>query len=165
MTTTSDLLENLAASRARLLARFAGLDDEQLARKGTVGTWSIKDTLGHVAAWERMVVGFLPQWLATGKAPEVLEVMEEHGDDAANAVGVAERAALTPREQLAELEWARARLVDYIQTLGDATLERTQPFPGWDDTLAAYFVDVVGSHEVEHTEAIAAAVAPPRGGE
>jgi uncharacterized damage-inducible protein DinB len=165
MTTTSDLLENLAASRARLLASFAGLDDEQLARKGTIGAWSIKDTLGHVAAWERMVVGFLPEWLATGAAPEVLEVMEEHGDDAANAVGVAERALLTPREQLEELEWARARLVAYIQTLGDAALERTRPFPGWDDTLAAYFVDLVGAHEVEHTEAVAAAAPALRGGE
>jgi uncharacterized damage-inducible protein DinB len=162
--TTSDVLENLAASRARLLASFAGLDDEQLARRGSVGAWSIKDTLGHVAAWERIVVGFLPEWLATGTAPEVLMVMEEHGEDAANAVEVAERAALTPREQFEELEQARARLVAYIQALGDAALERTRPFPDWEDTLAAYFVELVGAHEVEHTEAIAATAERLRGG-
>jgi hypothetical protein len=49
--------------------------------------------------------------------------------------------------------------------LGDATLERTQPFPGWENTLAVYFVDLVGAHEVEHTEAIEAAAERLRGGE
>jgi hypothetical protein len=112
--TTSDVLGNLSASRAWLLASFAGLGNEQLTRKGTVGAWSIKDTLGHVAAWECIVVGFLPQRLATGNPPEVLEVMEEHGEDAANAVELAERTALTPSELLEELEQARARLVTYI---------------------------------------------------
>ena len=157
MSTTNDLLETMAASRAALLASFAGLADEELARKGSVGAWSIKDTLGHVAAWERIVTGFLPGWLATGTAPEVLYVLEEHGEDAANAVEVAERAALTPREQLEELDQARARLVAYIHTLGDATLERTLPADDWEGTLATYFVDLVGAHEVEHTEAIRAA--------
>jgi uncharacterized damage-inducible protein DinB len=157
MTTMTDLLEYLAGSRSRLLASFAGLSDEQLTRKGSVGSWSIKDVLGHVAAWEWMVAGFVPEWLATGQAPDVLSVLEEHGDDAANTITVAERAAFTPGEQLEELHRARARLVACIQTLGNAALERTRPMRDWQDTLAAYFKDEVGGHEAEHTEAIAAA--------
>ena len=157
MTTMTDLLEYLAGSRSRLLASIAGLSDEQLTRKGSIGSWSIKDVLGHVAAWEWIVAGFVPQWLATGQAPDVLDVLEEHGNDAANTIQVAERAALTPGEQLEELRQARARLVACIQTLGDATLERTRPMGDWEDTLAAYFKEEIGGHEAEHTEAIATA--------
>ncbi|HEV2458427.1 MAG TPA: hypothetical protein VGS80_08675, partial [Ktedonobacterales bacterium] len=96
--------------------------------------------------------------LATGTAPEVLSLLEEHGEDAANAIVVAERAALMPGEQLEELQRARARLVACIHTLGDAALERTRPLGDWEDTLAAYFQEVVGGHEAEHTEAITTGV-------
>jgi hypothetical protein len=162
MSTTSDLLETLASSRASLLAAFAGLSDEQLARKGTVGDWAVKDALGHVAAWERIVAGFLPQRLATGTAP-VLSVLRALGDDPVNAITVAERETLTPREQLDELEQARARLVAFIQTLGDATLERTRPWPEWEGTLAAYVVESICGHEQDHTEGIRAAADQLRG--
>lgn len=158
MSTMTDLLEYLAGSRCQLLASFAGLSDEQLIHKGSVGSWSIKDVLGHVAAWEWMVAGFVPDWLATGMTPEVLDVLEEHGDDAANVIQVAERAALTVGEQLEELQRARARLVACIHTLGDAALERTRPMGDWEDTLGAYFQKEVGGHEVEHTEMITTAV-------
>jgi uncharacterized damage-inducible protein DinB len=154
MTTMTDLLEDLAGSRSRLLASLTGLSDEQLARKGTVGSWSIKDVLGHVAAWEWTVAGFVPEWLATGQAPDVLDVLEEYGNDAANTIEVAERAALTAREQLEELQRARARLVACIQTLGDAALARRWPMDDGEDTLAAYFKEEVGGHEAEHAEAI-----------
>jgi hypothetical protein len=158
MTTMTDLLDDLAGTRTRLLANLSGLSDEQLARKGTVGSWSIKDVLGHVAAWEWMVSGFVPEWLVTGQAPEVLHVLEEYGNDAANTITVAERAALTPGEQLEEMQRARARLVTCIHTLGDAALERSKPMGDWDDTLAAYFKDEVGGHEAEHAKAIETAV-------
>jgi uncharacterized protein (TIGR03083 family) len=156
MSTTSDLLEELAASRATLLASFAGLSDEQLARKSTIGEWSIKDALGHVAAWESMVTGFLPQRLDTGTFP-ALAVLRELGDDPINAIEVAEREALSPREQLEELDQARTRLVASIRALGDTTLARTRPWPEWEGTLAAYIVESICGHEREHTEAIRAA--------
>lgn len=158
MSTMTDLLEYLAGSRSKLLVSFAGLSDEQLLYRGSVGSWSIKDVLGHVAAWEWMVAGFVPDWLATGMAPEVLDVLEEQGDDAANTIQVAERAALTVGEQLEELQRARARLVACIHTLGDTALERTLPMGDWEDTLGADFQEVVGGHEAEHTEAITTAV-------
>jgi hypothetical protein len=158
MTTMTTLLESLVGSRRQLLASFVGISDEQLTSKGIVGSWSIKEVLGHVAAWEWMVAGFVPEWLTTGKAPDVLYVLEEHGEDAANTIEVAERAALTPGEQLEDLRQARARLVACIQTLGEAALERSRPFGDWEDTLVAYFKDVVGGHEAEHTEAITTAM-------
>lgn len=157
MPTTSDLLESLARSRASLLASHAGLTEEQLARKGTVGEWSIKDMLGHVAAWERMMLGFLPRRVATGATPAVLLVLREHGEDAVNAVEVAERESLTPQEQLAELQQARARLAAYIGTLGDAALEGTHPWPEWEGTLAAYLSENLSEHELEHEATLRAA--------
>ena len=154
MTMMTELLEDLAASRGRLVASLTGLSDQQLVRKGTVGSWSIKDVLGHVAAWEWTVAGFVPEWLASGQTPDVLFILKEHGDDAANTIVVAERAAFTIGEQLEELQRARARLVACIQTLGDATLARSWPMGDSDDTLAAYFKDEVGGHETAHAEAI-----------
>ena len=61
--TKSEILERLAAERARLQATIASIEPGAMVVPGVVGEWSVKDVLAHLADWEaHMLV-----WLAAGR--------------------------------------------------------------------------------------------------
>jgi len=45
-----------------VLLRMTRLDEAALVRPGVVGDWSLKDLIGHIAAWEHLVVDYLERW-------------------------------------------------------------------------------------------------------
>lgn len=64
-------LDELDASRERLLVAIEPLPDEALLVPNAVGTWSIADVLANLTAWEaEMVTGMLK--LNQGKRPDAL---------------------------------------------------------------------------------------------
>jgi DinB superfamily len=157
MSTTSDLIEELTRERAALLEIVEGLDDATLDRKGVVGAWSIKNVLAHLAAWEAVVVGITPEWLATRVKPQILQASTAD-EDADNAEQVGLRERLLPADQFAELETTRGALLHLFEDLGDETLARRNPWPEWEGTLAEYFVASICEHEREHRNDVRAAV-------
>ena len=52
--TKSDLLDVIRTERAQLEILFEGLTDSQMTKAGVDASWSIKDILAHIAAWERL---------------------------------------------------------------------------------------------------------------
>ena len=48
-----ELLDRLAEERANLLRAIEGLEEGEMNLPGAEGEWSVKDLLGHIAAWER----------------------------------------------------------------------------------------------------------------
>lgn len=68
--TTQELLNVMAASRARLLATIDGLTPDEMVQPGAADGWSVKDVLAHIAAWQSRLVRLLfqlprqakPQW-------------------------------------------------------------------------------------------------------
>src|SRR5215207_11332035 len=156
MTTLSDALAELGRTRAELLAAISGLDEAALDRKGTVGNWSIKNVLAHIAAWEAWVVEALPARMTTGTTPRDFQQRAED-EDRFNAEEVAEREELTPDEQLMELERTRAELLDYLASLDAAVLTRAHPWDTWAGTLPEYVLEALRDHEAEHVEVLRAA--------
>lgn len=57
--TKTELLTRIAAAWAELNSSISGLDDLALKRIKTAGGWTIKDTLAHLAMWERGIVYLL----------------------------------------------------------------------------------------------------------
>ena len=53
------LLNNVRSERARLDALLAAFTDEQMARPGAGGDWSVKDVIAHIAWHEREIVRML----------------------------------------------------------------------------------------------------------
>src|SRR5215212_9324436 len=156
MTTLHDALAELGRTRAELLAAISGLDEAALDRKGSIGDWSIKNVLAHIAAWEAWVVQALPARMTSGTTPEDFRQRAED-EDRFNAEEVAEREELTPDEQLMELERTRAELVAYLGSLDAAALERKHPWDTWEGTVPEYLLDALPAHEAEHVEALRAA--------
>ncbi|HWQ11427.1 MAG TPA: DinB family protein [Roseiflexaceae bacterium] len=62
-------LEVLEASWRQLDEAIEGLDDAAMTEPGVTGAWSVKDLLGHVAAWEQLALRHIEDWRA-GAAPQ-----------------------------------------------------------------------------------------------
>ena len=160
MTSMQEALATLHATRAELLALVGGLDEAALDRKGTLGAWSVKNALAHLAAWEEWVAGVLPERMASGATPADFRERAAN-EDRFNALEVAEREELTPDEQLMELERIRAELLRYLATLPPAELARRAPWPEWAGTLPEYLLAGLEEHEREHLAALRAALQSP----
>jgi hypothetical protein len=156
--TKAKLIATLTHDRQQLLADLEPLSTEQLNAEDVVGTWSIKNVLAHLTAWENTVIGFLPDRIATGKRPTIYNQISE---DEENAQVVQSAAHLTPQEQLATFASAREDLLHLVDSFDEATLDRDHPWPSWDGTVAEYILAGVGDHEREHREAILAAIQHP----
>jgi hypothetical protein len=63
-----ELLGEIRAERAALEEALAALSREQLAQTDADGAWSVKDTLAHINAWERWMIGWTSQ-LLRGELP------------------------------------------------------------------------------------------------
>jgi hypothetical protein len=65
-----DFLHRMEASRSALLALVRGLSPEELERKPTPDTWSVRATLEHVMTTEAVLVSRLERW------PEALGTLQ-----------------------------------------------------------------------------------------
>ena len=63
------VIERLHAERRRLEANLARLNREDIVRPDTMGEWSFKDVLAHLAHWE----AFWPDWIAASRRGEEVE--------------------------------------------------------------------------------------------
>jgi len=153
MPTTDQLIDTMSRERQILLDAIADLPNAALDQKGTVGAWSIKNVLAHLTGWESIVVQILPDRLATGIRPEILNIMGAD-QDGWNARQVAEREYFSPQQQLQEFTRTREALYQVLRSVGEGRLNRQHPWPQWEGTLAEYILEQVGDHEREHRESV-----------
>jgi hypothetical protein len=64
------VIKRLHAERRRLEANLARLSREDILRSNTMGEWSFKDVLAHLAHWE----AFLPDWIAASRRGGSVEI-------------------------------------------------------------------------------------------
>ena len=107
--------QRIEASWGAWLTALEGIPEERLSEVGVVGTWSVKDLLGHVAVWDDHAV-MACQRLLAGKPRRAVDwrAMNEREHTVR-----ADRSAV---EQLAEMEASHARLVAFVAALSPADL-------------------------------------------
>src|SRR5437016_986714 len=83
-----DAIRILDDGKRELARSIDLLSDQELVRAATLGggDWSVKDLIGHVAAWERRATDALVRWRA-GEPVEALA--SDAGVDAFNARSIA----------------------------------------------------------------------------
>lgn len=69
--TKSELLELIQGEHQRLEATLSELDKDQMIQPGVVDHWSVKDTLAHIAVWEKRMVRWVGE-AVRGRVPEML---------------------------------------------------------------------------------------------
>ena len=61
-TSKAQLLKDIHTERMRLERNLSTLSAEEMSQPGVTGTWSVKDILAHLVAWERLLL----EWYQAG---------------------------------------------------------------------------------------------------
>jgi len=116
----SQLLKRLDTRWQELLASYAGLSETELGEPGVTGTWSVKDIVAHVTAWEAEALTHLPEILVGRKPPRYS--VTHGGIDAFNAQMTERTRGLSLAEVLQRRDDTHRRLVTYLEGLPAAAL-------------------------------------------
>lgn len=114
-TSKDQLLIDICSERRRLEKNLSALSVEALTQPGVTGSWSVKDILAHLVAWERLFLEWYQAGLQ-GCAPTITPVgMSKKAIDALNQEVYEQNRARSLDEILTEFH------TSYRQTL--ATIE------------------------------------------
>lgn len=141
----SQLLKRLDRAWEALRASYAGLSDAELMELSVTGTWSVKDIIAHVTAWEEEVLIHLPLILAGGGPPRYS--VKYAGIHAFNAQMTERKRKLSLSEVLWQRDETHRRLIDFVQSVPEDQVARETRF------RRRLRLDTYG-HYLEHAEAI-----------
>lgn len=139
------MLSRLENAWNALLASYAGLCGVEMTEIGVTESWSVKDIISHVTAWENEALKHLPDILA-GKRPPRYSVIYG-GIDAFNKLVVNQSRNLSLAEALQRRDETHQQLIEYIQTAPEAQRATETRF------LRGLRLDTY-SHYLIHAEAI-----------
>jgi uncharacterized protein (TIGR03083 family) len=129
------LLHEIETRWAELASAARGLTEEELAEPSTVGPWSIKDLLAHIAAWEQEGARRIDE-IVNGNGA-TLSWPDRDQENAFNAAAVADSLDRSVDQVVKRLEEAHRDFMDMLASFGDevilAELEvpAVEWIPGW----------------------------------
>jgi uncharacterized damage-inducible protein DinB len=143
--TREDVRESLARERGKLLAALDGLSEEEMARPGAVGRWSVRDVLAHILAWEDEAVTRL-ELLAAERPQDFTRITTEEELEAWNAGAHERYAGLALAEVMRRLEEVQGRILVGLDSLSDERLRTDEgPVP-----VHHWLPECTYAHEEEH---------------
>ncbi len=152
--TKSDLLEVIRKERAQLESLLAGIADPQKVEPGVEASWSIKDILGHIAAWERLAYDRIHA-AATGSPLKFPLIKGDADVDQFNAEVYAANKDQSLPIVVTEFQASHRDFLAQIEGLDEEFLSSPLPFD-WAGKLTAQVVISANTHWhfAEHAESI-----------
>lgn len=144
LSTRQVLLHRVTQERGTVYHSIAFLPDDEMTRSGAIGEWSVKDVLGHLAAWESIEIDWIEQF-ARGERP----TMDINDVDGWNAQRAAERSSWSLAQTRDDLVATRKRLLDVVAALPDDVFERIGP-PPMKTSFVQAMLNGVADHDREH---------------
>jgi hypothetical protein len=144
----------LKRERAAFMAVFAGLSEAEIQDKTAIGTWSVKDMVGHVADWEMLML-LAGQHIYDPSHPPVSPVDDGNFTDDLNETMARNRA----NQSWAEISQALHNTQEAVDafvgrlTSGDWKLRGPYPWPNDQGTLAELIYHI-SSHYTDHIPAV-----------
>lgn len=134
------ILQDISKTWLELMRSLRGLNDEQIERSGTVGDWSVKQVMGHIAYWDAHLIDEIKR-LEAGQE-SVDSTSTDWNLDHANASRAAEDARRDVSAVKVEMDSTHQKLMDLLEVTPVISREAVR-----DDTY---------EHYPEHTAAIRA---------
>ena len=85
MLTKAEILHDIRAEWLLLEHQLSGLTEAQMTAPGAIADWSIKDTLAHLSAWQKVLLDQLgaaisnrPAGFPSIRSPEDVDLMNAH---------------------------------------------------------------------------------------
>jgi len=137
----------LEQNRARVLAAIEGLSEADLLDKNCFGSWSVKDVLAHLTAWEGRILNGARHLLdPTQPAPRPIDSILGWNDEMA-----AYHAERPWPEVIANFVETRQELNDFLVRLTEKDWKQrgSYPWPNDQGTLAE-LITIIAEHDTEH---------------
>jgi len=139
------LILEVKAARERVMAAVAGLSEDQMSRP-ELGGWSVKDHLVHLTACDEFRFYEIGR-ISRGARPAFVNMNSEQ-TDAWNALVVTLRQHLPTAQVMADLEFARALVLEAIAQAPERALSP--------EAYGHFPVDGSIPHDLEHAASITA---------
>jgi hypothetical protein len=114
------LQQGFTESRAALLAAIEGLTEEQMLEQ-TIGEWSVKDHLLHVAQWDEWRSFEIRRVSAGFRAAH--PAMDAADNEALNMASTEQRRFMSVAQALWEIEYTRSQVMTAIEQITEAGLD------------------------------------------
>jgi hypothetical protein len=152
----------LALLRERFDEAIAALEGVDYAKVVYIESgWTVKDLIGHVAAWEAEMLKSLEAY-AQGREYRIAGFTD---DDTFNAQSHARRKDLNANVLMAEWTLLRTTLMQLVETLSNDQLAGSMLYPWGGRGSASNLINDVIGHQTDHIGRILIAVGRQRGGE
>ncbi len=140
----------LRAARKELQDTLAGISEEDELRPNAVEKWSIKDLLGHIAAWDEETLRVI-QAFAMQSDPQYSYAISDRNDFASwNAEQAAARQGRTLLEIRNEFDNARRDLIQVVEGVTDQVLMRPK-HTSWNAVMNGLdLLQISAEHDLEH---------------
>ena len=150
----SDLLDVIHTERERLDKLIELLADDQMIAAGVEASWSVKDILAHIAAWERVAYDRI-QAALSGESLNFPLIKSDADVDQFNADVCAKNKDRSLEKVMKEYHESHQDFLDLIETLQDEFLASPLPFD-WAGKLTAQVMISANTHwhYIEHAETI-----------
>lgn len=145
-----EALLKLRAARKELQQVLAGVPDQDRVRLKAVGEWSVKDVLGHIAAWDEECLRVI-QAFAMQTEPQYAYTISEHNDFGA---WNSEQIALRKERPLAavkqEFDNARRDLIQIVEGMTDQVLMRSKLTTWGKERTGLELLEDLAAHDLDH---------------
>ena len=150
----SDLLEVIHAEREQLEKLIEPLTNDQMTTAEVAESWTVKDILAHIAAWERLACDRI-QAALSGESLKFPLIRGDTDVDLFNAEVYAQNQNLTLEQVLDEYINSHQEFMGLIETLQEDFLASPLPFE-WAGKLTAQVMISANTHwhYIEHAESI-----------
>ncbi len=144
------LLKRLSDTHVSLQETLEGVELEQIIYKDT--GWRIRDILGHIATWDRVLIHAIQTYL-NGSEYVIPGMVGDETDY--NAEKVEEQRKLPTSETLNEWNQAREDFIDAVRQVPTDRLSDELAFP-WGDERGSFtlMIEYMIEHNGEHQEEI-----------
>ncbi|GIK43035.1 MAG: hypothetical protein BroJett011_68680 [Chloroflexota bacterium] len=136
---------DLAQERAAFLAAIEGLSEADLVERNAAGTWSVKDVVGHITDWERLMLN-AARHIHDPSLPVVIPVTDDE-----NEIMASRRAKESWKKVSHDFHEVSQAVDSFVAGLkmGDWTLRGPYPWPNDQGTLAELLWHIT-THYTDH---------------
>ena len=139
-------VQRMTRSRDATLRFLAGVPEPELLRPRTQGSWSVKDVLAHIAAWEEEAIRRFAL-IVRGRGERIFFYdADPRAVDRFNARAVAAAGHFTLGGVLRRLHRVRTRLIERLRRLPAASLRD----PAHRHPVTAWLPEYAWTHERDH---------------
>lgn len=145
-----EAIQELRTARKELQDTLADMGEEDYLRPKAIDKWTLKDLVAHVASWDEEMVRVLQTFPMPGESLYTYLISERNDFATWNEEQIALRRDHSVSQVISEFETARRDLIQVIEGLTDAVLNRSR-MTSWGTPATGF--EILGTqaeHDREH---------------